>query len=213
MLAMPEAPKAIKRFVLRSNAGTVLLSEQIFITRSSVWAASWDGFKKRPLLGWGFGADDSISKYWDVKFTAIGVVSRDSINDTLITLESTGVIGLIAYAMLVILALKQMPTRRERFLLREIHAPPRDAGSFAHDNHAIAFIISVTLLVTVQFDNTALSAGNFVSVMIWLCVALAGSIKGKVMAYESTICHYQNQSKRVQTTSFKGSHSATAVGR
>jgi len=85
---------------------------------------------------------------------------------------------LIAYVLLVILAMKQMPTRRERFLLKEIHAPPKDAGSFAHHNHAIAFIIAVTLLVTVQFDNTASLPVNFVSVMIWLCVALAGAIKG-----------------------------------
>ena len=199
-LAMPDIPRAVKRFVLRDSTETATFSERIFTTRSSVWVAAWDGFKKRPLLGWGFGADDNISKYWDVKLTAIGTVSRDSVNDALIVLESTGITGLIAYILLVILAMKRIPTRRERFLLRKIHAPPsvnKDAGSSAYHNHAIAFIIAASLLVTVQFDNTALSAGNFVSVMLWLCVAIAGAIKSKVVAYELATSQHQDLLKRL----------------
>jgi O-antigen ligase len=215
-LALPDIPKAVKRFVLRdSSRKTATFSEQIFKTRASVWTAAWEGFKKRPLSGWGFGADDGISEVWEPKFTAIGIVSRDSINDTLIALESTGVIGLIAYILLVILSLKQIPTPRERFFLRRIHAPPsvsRDTGSSAYHNHAIAFIIAASLLVTFQFDNTALSAGNFVSVMLWLCVAIAGAIKSKVVAYELAIYQYQDLSRRFRSHSPKySSELASAI--
>jgi O-antigen ligase len=199
-LAVPDIPKAVSHFILRGSSQTKTFSEQIFTTRASVWTAAWEGFKKRPLFGWGFGADDGISKVWEPKLTALGIVSRDSVNDTLIVLESTGVIGLIAYILLVILSMKQIPTRRERFLLRKIHAPPSvsgDAGSSAYHNHAIAFIIAGTLLVTVQFDNTALSAGNFVSVTLWLCVALAGAIKSKVVAYELATSQHQDLLKRL----------------
>ena len=216
VLAIPDIPKAVKRFVLRGTIDTTTFSEQIFKTRSSVWSASWDGFKKRPLLGWGFGADDSISKYWDVQFTSLGLVTRDSINDTLIALESTGVVGLLAYALLVMLAVKQVPTRRERYLLRDIHAPPsisKGGGFSAYHNHAIAFIIAATLFVTVQFDNTALSAGNFVSVMLWLCVALAGAIKSHVVAYETVICQYQNASRQVHAPSFRAPFGLTSVAK
>ncbi|HME46302.1 MAG TPA: hypothetical protein VKF36_24680, partial [Syntrophorhabdales bacterium] len=63
-----------------------------------------------------------------------------------------------------------------------------------------------SLLVTVQFDNTALSAGNFVSVTLWLCVALAGAIRNKAVAHESAMARYQElakqQSKRTLRDAF-----------
>jgi O-antigen ligase len=201
-LAVPNMPKAVKSFALRGGTETVTYSEQIFKTRTSVWTAAWEGFKKRPLLGWGFGADDGVSKQWEPRLTAIGTVSRDSINDTLITLESTGVVGLMAYILLVVLAVKQIPTRQERFLISKMHGPPfpQRRGDFsAYHVHAIAYIISISLIVTVQFDNTALSAGNFVSVTLWLCVALAGAIKNKAVLYESAMARYQKLFKRTHT--------------
>ena len=199
-------PKAVKSFVLRGSTETATFSEQIFMTRASVWTAAWEGFKKRPLLGWGFGADDGISKQWEPRLTAIGLVSRDSINDTLITLESTGIVGLMAYILLIVLAIKQIPTRQQRFLICKMHGPPfpQRRGDFsAYHVHAIAFIISISLIVTVQFDNTALSAGNFVSVTLWLCVALAGAIKSKAVLYESAMARYQQLSQRSHSRPFR----------
>jgi O-antigen ligase len=201
-LAVPNMPKAVMSFVLRDSTGTRTFSEQIFITRTSVWTAAWEGFKKRPLLGWGFGADDGVSKQWEPKLTAIGLVSRDSVNDALIVLESTGVVGMLAYIVLIVLAVKQIPTRQERFLIRKMHGPPspqRRGDLSAYHVHAIAFIVSISLIVTVQFDNTALSAGNFVSVVLWLCVALAGAMKSKAVLYESAMARYQKLSKHVHT--------------
>ena len=198
--AVPEMPKAATSFVLRGSTQTKTFSEQIFKTRASVWTAAWEGFKKRPLFGWGFGADDGIAKEWQPKLTAIGIVSRDSVNDALIVLESTGVVGLMAYILLLFLAIKQIPTRQERFLIRKMHGPPsshRRVDLSAYHIHAITFSISISLFVTVQFDNTALSAGNFVSVTLWLCVALAGAIKSKVVAYESAAARYQHLSQRL----------------
>jgi O-antigen ligase len=199
---VPDIPKTFTRFVLRGESETRTFSEWMFRTRASIWTAAWEGFKKRPVFGWGFGADDQISKAWEPKFTALGFVSRDSVNDTLIALESTGIVGLMAYIMLLFLAIKQIPTRQERFLIRRMHGPPfsqirRDLS--AYHNHAIAFSISMSLFVTVQFDNTALSAGNFVSVTLWLCVAVAGAIKSKAVAYESTAARYRDLHKHLQS--------------
>jgi len=213
-LAVPQMPKAVISVVLRDNSETTTFSEQMFKTRAEVWSAAWEGFKKRPVFGWGFGADDKISRYWEPRLTSIGVITRDSVNDTLIALESTGVTGLIAYLLLVLLAIKQVPTRQERFLLRKLHAPPsllREADFSAYHNHAIAFIIALTLLVTVQFDNTALSAGNFVSVTLWLCVALAGAIRSKAVAHESAMARYQELAKRLYSQPRKDSSISASV--
>jgi O-antigen ligase len=198
-LVLPDMPRAAKQFVLRGSLGKKTFSEQVFKTRTSVWKAAWGGFQKRPVFGWGFGADDRVSKIWEPKLTALGAISRDSINDTLIVLESTGVVGLSAYILLVILSIKQIPTRQERFLLRKIHAPPsvsKGADFSVYHHHAIAFIVAASLLVTVQFDNTALSAGNLVSVTLWLCVAIAGAIRNKAVAYESAMVRYQESARR-----------------
>ncbi len=125
-------------------------------------------------------------------------------------------VGLMAYILLVILSIKQIPTRQERFLLRKIHAPPsvlREADFSAYHNHAITFIIAASLLVTVQFDNTALSAGNFVSVTLWLCVALAGAIRNKAVAHESAMARYQELAKRLYSQSRKDSSISASVAR
>jgi len=218
-LAFPTLPKALTTFALRSNANVTTFSEQIFVTRIPVWSAAWEGFKKRPLLGWGFGADDRVSKHWEPKLTSIGTTSRDSVNDTLITLESTGIVGLIAYVLLITLAVRQIPTRQQRMLISRMHGPPfsQRRGDFsAYHVHSVAFIISIALIITVQFDNTALSAGNFVSVTLWLCVALAGAIKSKAVLFESAVGRYQHLSSRsdshsLTNTSVTPQHVADAV--
>jgi len=198
-LAVPQMPNAVKRVVLRGDMERMTLLEQVLVTRTEVWEAAWEGFKKRPALGWGFGADDTISKQWVPEPTATGVVSRDSVNDILIVLESTGVVGLIAYILLVLLSLKQIPTRRERLVLRRMHSPPpvaKEVDFSVYHNHAIAFTAAAALFVTFQFDSTALSAGNFLSVALWLCVAIAGVIKNKAVAHESLVARQQGLARR-----------------
>jgi O-antigen ligase len=187
MIAFPWLPGKIQQVVFRSDKPMHNVSDQLLITRKSVWEASWAGFQKRPLLGWGFGADAGISKKWEVEFTALGTVTRDAVNDTLLVLESSGVVGLGAYVLLVIFAVRQIPTRRERHLLGRIHSRRsslRGVDLATYHLHAIAFVVAASLLLMVQFDNTALSAGNFVSVTLWLCVALAGVVRTKTMADE-----------------------------
>lgn len=187
IIAFPSLPLKVKQVLLRTDEPTQSISEQLLITRRSVWTAAWEGFQKRPLLGWGFGADDSISKQWDVQLTSIGTVTRDAINDVLIILESSGVVGLGAYCLLVFYALKQIPTRRERQLLSRIHSPPASFKGLDFSQyhlHAITFVLSASLLLMVQFDNTALSAGNFISATLWLCVGLTATMRARAMADE-----------------------------
>ena len=188
-LCFPQLPQQAKQFVLRSKSSSGGFTAHLFVSRTSVWSAAWQGFQKRPLFGWGFGADDTITRDWEVKFTSMGTVNRDSINDTLIVLESTGIVGLIGYCLLILLAIKQLPGPWERKLLRTASRPPPGSKSrdisFYHV-HVICFIVSMSLLIMVQFDNTALSGGNLISALVWLTVALAGSIRIRTARYEDS---------------------------
>jgi O-antigen ligase len=103
----------------------------------------------------------------------------------MIVLESTGIVGLMAYLLLILVALKQIPTRYQRWMLYQpSFSIPLEIDLSLYHIHAIAYILTISLIVMVQFDNTALSAGNFISVVLWLCVALSGAIKREVRGYE-----------------------------
>jgi O-antigen ligase len=192
MVTMPDLPKTARLVVLRGERTSESFSEQIFKSRKDVWSAAWEGFQNRPFLGWGFGADDTISKEWNVQFRAIGTVSRDSVNDTMIMLESAGIAGLIAYLLLILVALKQIPTLNQRWMLQEASSIPLRIDLSLYHTHAITYLLAVSLIVMVQFDNTALSAGNFISVVLWLCVALSGAIKREARAYEQMWLQYHS---------------------
>jgi O-antigen ligase len=191
MVAMPDLPKMARLVLLRQSNTSESFSEQIFKTRKEVWLAAWEGFQNRPFLGWGFGADDTISKEWNVQFKALGTVSRDSVNDTMTMLESTGIIGLIAYLLLLLVAFRQIPTRHQRWMLYQpSFSIPLKIDLSLYHIHAVAYITAISLIVMVQFDNTALSAGNFISVVLWLCVVLSGVIKREARIYEQVWLQY-----------------------
>ena len=192
MVAMPDLPKNARLVLLRGEKTSDSFSEQIFKTRKDVWSAAWEGFQDRPFLGWGFGADDTMSKEWNVQFTALGTVSRDNVNDTMIVLESTGVVGLMAYLLLILVALKQIPTRYQRWMLHQASFIPWKIDLSIYHLHAITYILATSLIVMVQFDNTALSAGNFISVALWLCVAVSGAIKREALGYEQAWLQYHS---------------------
>jgi O-antigen ligase len=193
MVTMPDLPKTARLVLLRGDRTSESFSEQIFKSRKDVWEASWEGFQKRPFLGWGFGADDTISKEWNVQFRAIGTVSRDNVNDTMTMLESSGIVGLAAYLLLILVALKQVPTRNQRWMLYQpSFSIPSEINFSLYHTHAIAYILAASLIVMVQFDNTALSAGNFISVVLWLCVAVSGAIKREVRRYEQAWLQYHS---------------------
>ena len=86
--------------------------EKVFSTRERLWTDAWDGFKRRPLLGWGFGAIADITSDWSIRSTSVDVI-RDVTNDILFTLEGSGLVGFMAYLGLMISILRQWPTRQQ----------------------------------------------------------------------------------------------------
>jgi O-antigen ligase len=181
----PELPRQAEKFIGKSQDTSTVLSKEFTKSRENVWKASWGGFKQRPIFGWGFGADSGMSRKWKISLTALGMVERDPVNDFLFMLEGCGIIGFGAYFLLIYIGLKQMPTGLETFNLKK----GNNALSM-HHAHAIFFSIVVSLLVLVQFDNTALSAGNFIPVILWLSVGTAGALRREAKMAEIAMRNY-----------------------
>jgi O-antigen ligase len=95
-----------------------LSTEKIFSTRERLWYDAWDGFKRRPILGWGFGAIADITTDWSIRPTSMDVL-RDVTSDFFFTLEGSGLVGFVAYLGLIFSILRQSPTRQQISRLRK----------------------------------------------------------------------------------------------
>jgi len=209
MVASTMVSNEAKRFIFKGADDSMRLSEQVTKSRTKVWSSAWEGFEKRPIFGWGFGADSGMTKNWEVKFAAVGTVERDAVNDFLFMLEGCGVVGFGAYLLLIYIAWKQKPTPRQVSILRlKNYSRLNLKGNYLAMNHthAIMFTLGVSLLVLVQFDNTALSAGNFISVILWLSVGAAGALRKEVLLNEFAMYHYLSTgAQRIQKEAFVAS--------
>jgi O-antigen ligase len=183
--------------------------ETVVETRTGLWAEAWEGFKQKPLLGWGFGANKDIEQEWSIHPTSAGLV-RDVTNDLLLTLEGSGLIGGLAYLALMISIFKQSLTRRqvnrirrnrdERLPIREKHGPwadrkEKEAGRERKNlesiqeakrdhQHAIFYILSISLFALFQTDGSAFSAGSLISAIFWVCAGTAGALRAEAVAAE-----------------------------
>jgi O-antigen ligase len=182
MVTYPQLPQEIFRFAQKSNKSSATDSFNPAQSRIPVWAAAYEGFKKRPLLGWGFGADSNIPKEWEIKLTSLGMVERDAVNDFLFMLEGCGIVGFGAYLLLIHIILKQHPSKLQRSILQSFgHDKEASSGTMAlHHAHVVFFILPVCLIILNQFDNSALSAGNLISVTLWLCIGCASMLRREI---------------------------------
>jgi O-antigen ligase len=179
MVAFPEFPKEIARFFVKSESRIESTSSNPLRSRIPVWAEAYGGFRQRPLLGWGFGAASNVSKQHKFTLTAIGVVERDAVNDIMFMLEGCGLIGLGAYFLLIYIVFKQAPTKSQKSVLQSIASGYRLKPSDLSLNHThvIFYVLSICLILLNQFDNSALSAGNFISVTLWASVGCAITLR------------------------------------
>jgi O-antigen ligase len=183
--------------------------ETVVETRTGLWSEAWAGFKQKPLLGWGFGANKDIAQEWSIHPSSAGLV-RDVTNDLLLTLEGSGLIGGLAYLALMISIFKQSLTRRqvnrirrnrdERLPIREKHGPwadrkEKEAGRERKNlesiqeakrdhQHAIFYILSISLFALFQTDGSAFSAGSLISAIFWVCAGAAGALRAEAVAAE-----------------------------
>jgi O-antigen ligase len=182
MISFPTLPDQISQFVLKTHDDHGATSFDPVRSRRPVWSAAYEGFKERPLVGWGFGADRMITKEWNVKLTAVGSVERDAVNDFLFMMEGCGIIGLCSYLLLIYIVLDQRPGRSRRSVLQRF-SRNREVNSRTmplYHAHVALFILPTCLLFLNQLDNSALSAGNLISVVMWLSTGCAALLRDEM---------------------------------
>jgi O-antigen ligase len=182
MISFPKVPGELAHFILKTPEDNTGKSFTPVSSRKPIWSAAYEGFKARPLVGWGFGADKKISRKWEIKLTAIGAVERDAVNDFFFMLEGCGIIGLGSYLLLICIVLAQRPIASQKSILRRFRRNQKvnpDAIALYH-THVAFFILPTCLLVLNQFDNSALSAGNLISVITWLCTGCAAILRNEL---------------------------------
>lgn len=185
MIVTPQFESKAFKFVLKLKSREDVESvTDLLDTRKNIWAKSWEAFLERPMLGWGFGAASDIKKDWVVRPWAMGAHSRDDVNDFCFVLEGSGLVGLAGYVLLIGLIISQYPARSQIAVLRARY----EAQTGVHEDrekfcslHAIAYIISVSLLMLFMWDCSAFSAGSFPSAIMWACAGIAGGMQARAL--------------------------------
>jgi hypothetical protein len=165
----------ISSFVFKQSkdeyAGTL---ERVMSSHRPVLERHWEGFKERPLLGWGFGLDkDSNLSRWDGSWSFAKVTGRDPVNDIMYTLESGGIVGLFSYVFLLSLIAKAwIPAAEQSMIKARLRQPGYESLSSMYETQKIFYCLVAALIVLFELDNTALSAGNFFSTLLWVSLGI-----------------------------------------
>jgi O-antigen ligase len=182
MVAFPNLPGEMARFIAKSETTAEIHTLDPMRTRIPVWSAAYDGFRQRPLLGWGFGAASNVLKRSDFALTSFGMVERDAVNDFMFMMEGCGIIGIGAYLLLIYLVIRQSPTRSQKAIIqKQVRGDSANPASMSlYHTHVMVFVLSICLILLNQLDNTALSAGNLISVTLWLSVGCAAVLRHEI---------------------------------
>jgi O-antigen ligase len=175
-IIFPSIQEDISRFVFKKstdeNASTLV---RVLSSHQPVLDKHWEGFKERPLLGWGFGLDkDTKLSRWNGSWSSTAATGRDPVNDIMYTLESGGVVGLFSYVFLLSVIFKAWIPAAERSMLKaRLRQPGYEPLSLMYETQKIFYCLAAALIVMFEFDNTALSAGNFFAALLWVSLGLA----------------------------------------
>jgi O-Antigen ligase len=171
---LPSLQQSVGTFIMKhsyeSQSGEAL--DFLRLSHQRVWERSWEGFTERPLLGWGFGEDSSANlSAWNGELTALGYAQRDPVSDILYSLETGGIIGLTAYLVIMALIFKVWILSKVQSALDvALYQRSREALAAAYDVQKVCCCTTILLIVLFEFDNTALSAGNFFSALLWIAL-------------------------------------------
>lgn len=182
---VPNLPEDISHFVFKKAINTENTTlERLTFTRRGVLDSSWKGFEERPLLGWGFGMDSNSNlSNWSGEWQAVGWAGRDTVNDITYVLESGGVVGLFAYVFMLSLIFKAWVPGPLRPMLRVwLPGPQGERLAAVYEVQKVFYCLTVLLMVMFEFDNTALSAGNFFSALFWVSMGLSLGLYATLMS-------------------------------
>lgn len=190
LVVIPNPSESISEFVLKhkneiqySRIAGNSATERMVFTRLPLWERHWEGFKERPLLGWGFGLDsDTDLSGWSGEWAAVGRAGRDPTNDVMYSLESGGIVGLFAYLFMLGLIFKASIPRAMRLMFdANLRRPGYELLGSAYDVWKAFYCLTVLLIVMFEFDNTAFAAGNFFAALLWASLGLSMWSSGMLM--------------------------------
>jgi O-antigen ligase len=162
-----------------SNESVESRTSSLTISRLPTWSASWEGFKERPILGWGFGVDsDTDLSNWHGQFTAVGFTGRDALNDLTFTLETGGIVGCIAYFFMLTIALRMwIPPIQLAWFASGLRQSELAITKSALQAQQAFACLNLLLIVLFELDDTALSAGSFPSVLLWTSLGISTALR------------------------------------
>jgi O-antigen ligase len=183
LVIYPDQSGRVENFVFKhgmTQSGSAL--DRVTSTRQTAWESHWEGFEKKPVLGWGFGVDqDTDLSQWHGELTALGSTGRDSVNDIMYTLESGGVVGLVAYVLILSLIFNAWIPRVLRARLDVMRGQPgNETLASVYEVQRAFFCLTALLIVLFELDNTALAAGNFFAALLWFSLGLSIGLYNKL---------------------------------
>jgi O-antigen ligase len=126
-------------------------------SRNKPWQRSLRTFRERPWLGLGFGAADNSSE-WRFGYVTPGQQTRERGSSYLTMLESTGILGTLPCALLLLALI------RETF---RVFSWMRRTGK-VNQPAVVAAAIILGGLVSASFEDWMFAVGYYMSVIFWV---------------------------------------------
>jgi O-antigen ligase len=126
-------------------------------SRQKPWERSMVTFRDHPWLGLGFGAADNSSN-WRFTYATQGYLTRERGSSYLTILESTGLVGTVFFALLILALIREI--WRVFLWLRRTGKVNQPA--------VVAAAIILGGLVNAAFEDWMLAAGYYMSVIFWI---------------------------------------------
>jgi len=126
-------------------------------SRQKPWERSLAAFREHPWLGSGFGTADN-STDWRFAYATVGQQTRERGSSYLTLLESTGAVGTLFFALLILALIRQV--WRVFFWLRKTGKVNQPA--------VVAAAVILGGLVNAFFEDWLLAVGYYMSVIFWV---------------------------------------------
>ena len=157
-----------ENYVLRRFAN-ISLSEQTIKSRFLIWSISYEGFKERPILGWGIENYDQVfNKYYKPELWSNEPWFDRSHNIVFDWLIHAGILGFLAYASIFVTAfymLWKSFSRNEAFIFSTLFLVYIFHNLFVFDN-LTSYFMFFSILGFINFKYQSLKRPEIAGVLV-----------------------------------------------
>ncbi len=151
----------MKQSPVLNRFATISLDSGTAATRFTIWNMAYQGFKERPLLGWGQGNFPYVfNKYYDPELYSAEPWFDRAHNVFFDWLTAAGIFGLTSYLLIFVAALYQLWRKKEddftivgKSILTGLLAAYFFHNIFVFDN-LISYILFFTIIAYIHFRST-----------------------------------------------------------